>query len=238
MMDRKKIICVVTIVLMAAGLAVMVGCGNKQPEPEPTTEAPTTTTEATTTTEPTTEKEVTYQDLYNEKLDALVDEYGSFNGRLMDMDSDDIPEMIIFSGSAPNLDAEIYTVKDDEVVLIYEKTVNDVRYGQTDASYQVWINESISPSAVVLFNSEDEWVNEEVYAVTVSGGSASEKVLKANTDGENDDPDRSWLGDFTIDGSEVSSEDYNSEYDQLQTGAETIDPFVSDVDSLRSALEE
>ena len=232
----RKILGIGLAVVMAFGMIAMTGCGKADVEEETTTEA-TTTTEPTTTTEATTKAD-SYKTLYKSKLDALVDEYGSVNGgKLVDLDGDGTQEMILYYGKVPNLAVEIFTVKDDEVVSVYSGKAG-VRYGQTDASYQIWLNESVTPSVVVLFDSEDEWEDEQVYAVSVSGGTASVEELKASTDGENDDPDRSWLENCTINGKSVSQSEYNTEYERLRTGAEIIDPTVSDLDSLRSALSE
>ena len=231
----KKVLCIGLAAVLAFGVITMSGCGNKE-EPEETTVA--TTTEPTTTTEKETTEEVTFKTLYTKKVDALVDEYGSVNGgKLVDMDADGTPEMIVYYGSVPDLTVEIYTVQDKKAVSVYQGTAG-VRYGQTDASYQIWLNESISPTALILFASTDEWEDETIYAVSISNGAASTEELKAATDGENDDPDRSWLQNCSINGESVSEGDYNTEYERLKTGAEIIDPTASDLDSLRSALTE
>ena len=236
----KKLAVIGVIAVLAAGMLALTGCGNNdKAAEETTTEPPTTTTEApTTTTEATKEAELTYQSLYGAKLDELLSDYGSgvTGGRLVDMDEDGTPEMIIFHGSAPSFTTEIFTIRNDKVENIYEKTLSGLRYAQTDVSYQVWINKTIDPTALTLFNSKDEWVNEEIHVVTYDGNAASEKILKANTDGENDDPDRSWLQNFTINDGGVSAKEYRKEYNRLKEGADVIDPTSAGLDDLKAAI--
>ena len=235
----KKIAVIGVAVMMAAGMLAMTGCGDDKAVEE-TTAAPTeTTTEATTTTEETTEA-VTYQSLYRAKLDEMLDAYGSgvTGGKLMDMDGDGTPEMIIFHGSAPSFTTEIFAVQGKEAVSVYEKTLSGLRYAQTDMSYQVWLNDSIDPATVVLFNSEDEWVNEEIHAVTYNGSAASEEILKAATDGENDDPGRNWLQNYTINEGGVSKGEYNDAYKRLKRDADVIDPTSAGLDELKAAIGE
>lgn len=229
----KKILCIGVAAVLALGIVSLSGCGKKETPVE--TEAPTTTTEATTTTETTTEK-VTYKTLYSSKLDTLIDEKGGVNcGRLVDMDADGTPEMIVFYGSAPSITAEIFTIKDEKAVSIYDKTFTGLRFFVSDASYEAWINESISPTALVLFDSKDEWEQEVIYAVTVSGGAASTEEVKADAEGELDFPDFESCK-CTINGETVSGSDYEVERDRLSTGADIINPTASDLDSLREAL--
>lgn len=231
----RKILCMALAAVLVLGIVSMNGCGKKE-EPA-ATETTTATTQPATTTEATTEK-VTYKTLYNSKLDTLLDEKGSVNGgRLTDMDADGTPEMIVFYGSAPDITAEIFTVKDGQAVSISEKTVSGLRFFVSDASYEVWINESISPTALILFDSEDEWQQEVIYAITVSGGNASTEELKADAEGELDYPDYDSCK-CTINGETVSGSDYEVERDRLSTGSDIIDPTASDLDSLRSALSE
>ena len=227
----KKIFCIGLAAVLAFGILSLTGCGKKE---TPVETEPTTTTEATTTTE-TTEK-VTYKTLYNSKLDTLIDEKGGVNcGRLVDMDADGTPEMIVFYGSAPNITAEIFTVQDKKAVSIYDKTFTGLRFFVSDASYEVWINESISPTTLVLFDSGDEWEQEIMYAVSVSGGAASTEELKADAEGELDFPDFESC-ECSINGETVSGSDYEVERDRLSTGSDIMDPTASDLESLREAL--
>lgn len=234
-MKKRQWICFAAAAVCALGLMVMTGCGKEE---SAKVEAETTTT-AETTTETTTEettKEKTYQDMYGEKLDGLIDEYGSVNcGRLIDLDGDDTPEMIVFRGSAPSFAVDIYTIDDGKAVSIYEKSFSGLRYWQSDASYEVWINESISPTTLVLFDSSDEWKEDVVYAITMEDGAISTKTLKAVAKGEPDTPDWSECK-CTINEGSVSASDYEVERSDLQTGADELNPASSDVDSLRSEL--
>jgi hypothetical protein len=230
----KKILCIGLIAVMVLSMSVLTGCKKKDAVEETTTTA--TTTEPTTTTEKETTKKKTYKDLYKSKLDALIDAYGSVNGgKLVDLDASGIPEMIIFTGSAPNFTTSIYTIENDEVVNAYEETVTGLRYWQSDASYEVWINESINPSAVVLFDSSDEWQEDKVIAVTMPSGTAYTEVLRAKAKGEPNTPDWSECK-CTIDDESVSASDYGEERDRLEKGAEKVNPASSTLDSLRSAL--
>lgn len=227
----KKFLCISLAAVMAFAMVSLSGCkGGEEQEP---TEEPTTT-EATTTTEPTTEK-VTYKTIYKSKLDALSDQYGEglTGGKLVDMDSDGTPEMIVIH----DMNVEIFGIKDEEAVSLYEGKAG-LRYGQTDASYEVLVNESITPTTVILYNAKDEWVDENITAVSISGGTVSTEVLKAATDGENDTPAREELQTFSIDGADVSSGDYNAEYTRLTEGADSIDPMSADLAGLKASLEE
>lgn len=236
MMNRKKMICIGLAAVLAIGMAVMTGCGKKEEEKAETTV--TTTTEPTTTTEKETTKEKTYKDLYQSKLDALIDEYGGVNGgKLVDLDDSGTPEMVVFSGVAPNFAIDIFTIEDDEVVNVYEKTFSGLRYWQSDASYEVWFNESISPTTITLFDSSDEWTEDKAYAVSMNNGAISTEELEAKAKGEPDDPD--WSNcKCSINGEKVSSNDYGRERDRLEIGADTINPASADLDGLKSALKE
>lgn len=232
----KKIVCIGLALVMLLSVAAMTGCGKEEPEPE-TTEAPTTTTEATTTTEKETTEKVTYKTLYKTKLEALIDEKGDVNnGRLIDLDGTGDPEMVVFRGAAPAFTCEVYTIKDGKVETLYEKEFTGLRYWQSDASYEVWINESNSPTVLVLFDSEDEWLEDKIYAVTFDGDTTT-RELTAKAKGEPNTPDWSEC-DCSIDGEKVSAGDYEVERDRLSVGADVVSPSASDIDSLRSALSE
>lgn len=231
----KKILIVSLALVMALSLAALTGCGKEKKAPE-TTAAPTTTTEATTTTEKETTEKVTYKTLYLSKLDALLDSGSVNNGRLLDLDGSGTPEMILFRGAAPEFSCEVYTIEDNKVVSLYEKQFTGLRYWQSDASYEAWINESNSPTALVLFDSSDEWLEDKVHAVTFDGGVA-EKELLAKAKGEPSTPDWSECK-CTVDGETVSAGEYEVERDKLSVGADIVNPSSSDIDSLRSALRE
>lgn len=219
------------VLVMAFSLA---GCGSdeEQAPTEETTAAPTTTTQATT--------EESENALYKSELTSLIDEYGRGDGtgagvnyaKLMDLDGDDRDEMIVIH----DMNLVIFGVKEDQVVTLFEGKAG-TQYGQTDTGYEVLINESYSPTTIVLFDSQDEWVDENITAVTVSGGAVSTKSLKASTSGENDTPAREELQTFSIDGASVSAGDYDSEYSRLTEGADSINPMEpSDLDSLMSSM--
>lgn len=234
---RKQIICLGLAAVLALGMAALTGCGKKESK-QATTAVTTTTeepTEATTTEEPTQAQ--TYKTMYLSKLEALIDEGGVNGGKLVDLDADGTPEMIIFRGSAPSFQAEIFTIADGQVTSIYEKTFTGLRYWQSDASYEVWINESISPAAVVLFDADDEWTEDVVYAVSVSDGATSTQELKAVADGEPDTPDWSEC-DCSINGKSVSASDYEVARDRLSTGSKTVNPASADLDGLKAELSE
>lgn len=235
---RKKLLCLGLAAVLALGMAALTGCGKKAAQEETTA---VTTTEVTEPTEETTTEEPTqaqtYKTLYQSKLDALLDEGGVNGGRLVDLDADGTPEMILFRGKAPSFTMEIYTIQDDQVANICERSFTGLRYWQSDASYEVWINESISPAAVVLFDADDEWTEDVVYAVSISGGAASTEELKAEAKGEPDTPDWSEC-DCSINGKTVSAGDYEVERDRLSTGAQTINPASADLDGLQEALSE
>ena len=216
----------------------MAGCGSEEEKTavaeEATTTAPTTTTEATTTEEP---KET---DLYKSELTSLIDQYGhgdsSGSGvtyaKLIDLDDNDTPEMVVIH----DMNLVIYGLKYKQVVTLYEGKIG-TQYGQTDTGYEVLINESISPTTIVLFDSQDEWVDENITAVTVAGGAVSTETLKAATNGENDTPAREELQTFSVDGASTSAEDYESEYNRLTEGADSINPMEpSDLDSMMSSM--
>lgn len=229
----KKILCLGVAAVMAFACFAMSGCGDKDVEEtttaETTTEAPTTT-EATTTT-----KAVTYKTIYKSQLDSMIDQYGAgvTGGKLIDMDNDGTPEMIVIH----DMTVCIYTIRDEKASSLYEGTAG-LRYGQTDASYEVLINESCTPTVLVLFNATDEWVDENITAVSIFDGEATTEELKAATNGENDTPAREELETFSINGSDVTSTEYNTEYERLTVGADVIDPRNADLEGLRSALEE
>lgn len=233
----KKIIGLGLAVVLGLGMVVMTGCDKNKAQEETAATAPTTTTEATTTTEPTTKK-VTYKTLYREKLEALIDEYHGVNGgKLVDMDEDGTPEMIVFSGVAPKFEMQIFTIDDKKVVEMYDRTFSGLRYWQSDVSYEAWINESISPTTVTVFDSSDEWTEDKAYAVSMPGGAISLETLQAKAKGEPDDPDWSRCK-CTINEGSVSASEYEAERDRLETGADVVNPAANHQDSLLEALSE
>lgn len=238
-MKKNRIIYLAVAFALAAVMALgLSGCGgDKGPtdEQEPTTAEETTTTEATTTT--TKAKD---DSILKSKLQAMIDQYGrgtsSGSGvtyaRAMDLDGDGENELVVVH----DMKLEIIAVKDKAAESVFEGTVG-IQYGQTDTSYEVLINESISPTTIVLFNSSDEWVDENITAVTMSGGAVAEKSLKASTGGENDTPAREELVNFSIDGTSVSASEYNNEYTRLTEGADSVNPMSpADLDAVLATL--
>ena len=193
------------------------------------TEEPT----ETTATEAADKKLTVYQKAYKEQLDDLITQYGKgvTGGRLCDMDGDGSPEMIVIH----DMKAEIYTIEGEDAVRIYEGKVG-LKYGQTDAYYEVLLNRKTDPPVLVLFNASDEWVDENISAVTVSGGEAQVRSLKAATDGENDTPAREELKTFSINGKDVSAKEYDAEYHKLTSGADSINPMDAGLDGLQADL--
>lgn len=235
-MKKNRLLYFGMVLGMAAVMAfALTGCGSEDDtaETEATTEAPTTTTEATT-------EAANESTLYKSELTSLIDQYGRGDGtgegvnyaKLMDLDGDDTQEMIVIH----DMNLLIYDVKEDQVVTLFEGKTG-TQYGQTDTGYEVLINESISPTTIVLFDSQDEWVDENITAVTVAGGAVSTETLKAATNGENDTPAREELQTFSVDGASTSAEDYESEYNRLTEGADSINPMEpSDLDSMMSSM--
>lgn len=226
-MNRKLI-----ALLLACALAfAMTACGGG--DTEQTETEPPETKAATEATKPAKKELTDYQIAYKEKLDSMIDEYGGdlTGGKLTDMDDDGVPEMLVIH----NMKAELFAFRDGQVEQIYEGTAG-LKYGQTDTSYEILLNESISPSVLMLFNAKDEWVDENISVVTVSGGEASVKSLQASTNGDNDTPAREELQNFSIDGNAVSAEEYENEYNRLITGADSINPTAADLDALQTAL--
>lgn len=236
-MKKKRTI--ITVAIVAAMALVMVfaimGCGSDEEEQPVTTEATTTTTTETTTAAPKD------NDILKSQLQAMIDEHGrgtsSGEGvtyaRMMDMDGDGSKELIVIHDRV----TEIFAVKDNKAESIFEGDVG-IQYGQTDARYEVLINESIKPTTVVMFNSNDEWVDENITAVSVSGGTASVVNLRASTSGENDTPAREELVNFSIDGKTVSATEYNNEYTRLTEGADKIDPMSpADLDEILASMQ-
>ena len=234
-MKKKTILLVAVAAILALGMAVMSGCGKEEVQEEPET---TAATEATTTTEKETTKETTYKDLYKAKLDALIDEYGGVNGgKLIDLDASDKPEMVVFSGTAPEYTMEIFAIRDGAVEEIYEKSFSGLRYWQSDASYEVWFNESISPTTITVFDSSDEWLEDKACAVSIMGGAINEEELQAKAKGEPNTPDWSECN-CTINGEEVSGSDYGRERDRLEIGADKYNPADADLDALKDSLKD
>ena len=232
-MKKKRAILISAIaVVVIAMVIVVVGCGDKDKEKaEPTT---TTTTTQTTTAAPKD------NEVLKARLEAMINELGrgTSNGsgviaaKVLDMDGDSRKEMIVIH----DMKAEIFAVKNGKAESIFEGTIGK-QYGQTDTSYRVLINESIDPPTLVLFNSSDEWSDENITLVTVSGGTVSERNMRAATTGENDTPGREELVSFSIDGSDVSATEYEKEYNRLTEGADEINPMTpTDLDEVLASM--
>lgn len=233
-MKKNGVLYIGAVIVLALGMVMAVtACGSDDPEPtEPTTEA--TTTEATTTEAPKPDS------VLKKTLQGLIDQYGrgEANGkgvtyaRAMDLDGDGNKEMIVIH----DMTTEIYVVKGDKAESVFSGKCG-IQYGQTDTAYEVIINESISPTTVVLFNSSDEWVDENITAVTIADGAASTESLKASTNGENDTPAREELVNFSINGATVSASDYNNEYTRLTEGGDSVNPMTpADLDEILASL--
>lgn len=234
-MKKKNSIIISVIVMLVIMMVIFVtGCGSDDTEQEPTTEATTATTTEATTAAPKD------NDILKSKLQALIDELGrgtsSGTGvafaKMVDMDGDGTREMIVIH----DMKAEVFQVKDGKAESVFEGTIG-IQYGQTDTGYEVMINESISPVTLVLFNSSDEWVDENITAVTMADGAIQEKHLKAATTGDNDTPAREELVTFSIDGASVSGADYENEYTKLTEGADVVNPMTpSDLDEILASM--
>lgn len=223
-MRIKKTALIALIAAMAMAMVMFVaGCGDQETEPDTdATTAEVETTEETTTQAP---KET---DALKAQLQSMIEEYGrgSADGkgvtyaRTLDMDGDGKPELITIH----DMKVEIFAIKDKKAESIFTGDIG-IQYGQTSAGYEVLINEKSAPPCVVLFNSTDEWVDENITIVTVADGAAVEKNMRASTNGENDTPAREELVNFSIDGNTSLAADYNEEYENLQEGAKHINPM-------------
>lgn len=232
-MKRAILIGTISVVVIAMVIAT-VGCGSKDKEAEPeTTATTTTTTEATTAAPKDTE-------ILKAKLNEMIGEFGKgssdgsgvTNAKVLDMDGDGTKEMVVIH----DMKANIIAVKNGKAESIFEGTIG-IQYGQTDTSYEALINESIKPTALVLFNSSDEWSDENITVVTISEGAAAEKSLKASTTGENDTPAREELVSFSIDGNNVSASEYENEYNRITEGADSINPMSpADLDEIMASM--
>ena len=169
-MKTKKTLLLVVIAAMAFAMVLFVaGCGNEDPEPEEETTTTETTQEETTTQAP---KE---SDALKTQLQSMIEEYGrgSADGKgvtyakVIDMDGDGKPEMVTIH----DMKVEIFAVKDNKAESIFTGDIG-IQYGQTSAGYEVLLNENTAPPSVVLFNSSDEWVDENITVVTVDEGKA------------------------------------------------------------------
>lgn len=234
-MKKKRFILIGVIAILAIGLTVaVVGCGSNEEESEPETTAATTTTTEATTAAPKD------NDILKAKLQSMIDEHGRGTSdgtgvvyaRTLDMDGDGTKEMIVIH----DMQAEIIAAKDGKAESIFTGKIGG-QYGQTDTSYEALINESISPVTLVLFESNDEWVDETITEVAISEGAVVEKKLKASTNGENDTPAREELVNFSIDGESVSGTEYENEYSRITEGADSINPMTpADLDEIMAAM--
>ena len=234
-MKKKRILLIGAVAVIAIGLVVaVVGCGSNEEEAEPETTAATTTTTEATTAAPKAD------DILKSKLQSMIDEYGrgtsSGTGvtyaRVLDMDGDGKKEMIVIH----DMKTEVIAAKDGKAESLFEGTIG-IQYGQTDTAYEVLINESVDPTALVLFNSDDEWVDENITEVTMSEGKIVEKSLKATTNGENDTPAREELVNFSIGGETVTATEYENEYNRITEGADSINPMTpADLDEIMASM--
>ena len=233
-MKKKRVILIGAIAVLVIALVIaVVGCGSKDKEAEPEPTTTETTTEATTAAPKDNE-------ILKAKLNEMIDEFGrgtsSGSGvvyaKMLDMDGDGTRELIVVH----DMKAEIIAVKNGKAETIFTG-IAGIQYGQTDTSYEVLLNESIKPAALILFDSSDEWSDENITVATVSGGTVTEKSLKASTTGENDTPAREELVKFSIDGSDVSASEYENEYNRLREGADSINPMTpTDLDEVLASM--
>ncbi len=234
-MKLKKAVLLTLVASMAVAMVIFVaGCGDDENESEP---APTETeaTEETTTTQAPKET-----DPLKTQLQSMIEQYGrgSADGKgvtyakAVDMDGDGKPELVTIH----DMKAEIFAVKGKKAESIFTGNIG-IQYGQTSAGYEVLLNEKKNPVSLVLFNSTNEWVNENITVVTVVDGAAVEKNMSASTNGENDTPAREELVNFSIDGATALAADYNEEYDKLREGAESINPMnPADLDEVMAGM--
>lgn len=222
-MKAKKAILVGLIAAMALTMTLIVaGCGGDSQDNDAEQTKAETTTEQTTTQAP---KET---EIIKAQLEKMIGEYGrgSSEGKgvtyakAVDMDGDGTPELFTIH----DMKVEIFAVKNKKAESISSHDIG-IQYGQTSAGYEVLLNEKIDPVSVIVFNSTDEWVDENITVVTVANGAPVEKNMRASTNGDNDTPAREELVNFSIDGKEALAGDYNTEYNRLTEGAERIDPM-------------
>ena len=190
------------------------------------------------------EEVVAYKALYKEEVNSLIDKYGKFEtgpagmikgikyGQLIDFDKDEIPEMIILH----DMQVMLYTIKDGEVKCIYEGIIGE-RYGQSDVSYTLRVNDNSENPGLIVYNSEKTWEEERITIVTVENGEAKTKELYAKTESGNDIPIRDNLIEFFIDNQNVTKDEYNNIYNSIVKEAKSIDACWNYESATSSELE-
>ena len=173
-----------------------------------------------------------WQGAYLAVLDQLCDQYGRFvqdqdmlgavtgvkYGRLLDFDGDGIRELVVLAEDQ----VQLYTCRDGRAELLYQGEIGG-RFGQTDVSYTFGLNVAADTPCLILYHTEDEWTQEAVTLVTVSGGAAVTTELLAQADAQGDLPTRDTLTDFRIDGQPVTRAEYEARLDTALDGALELD---------------
>lgn len=173
-----------------------------------------------------------WQGAYLAQLNELTDRYGLFvqdqdmlgavtgvkYARLLDFDGDGIRELVVLAEDQIYL----YTCRQGRAELLYQGTVGG-RFGQTDVSYTFGLNVAADTPCLILYHTENEWTQEAITLVTVSGGAAVTTELLAQADGRGDLPTRDYLSSFQIDGQPVSREEYEARLNAALEGALELD---------------
>lgn len=139
-------------------------------------------------------------------------------GQLLDFDGDGTRELVVLVDDAVRL----YTCRAGQAELLHLQAVGG-RYGQTDVSYTFLVNARSDTPCLVLFHTRDEWSQEAITLVEVSGGQAVTTELFASASRQGDLPDRAALDAFQIDGQPVSREEYEARRAAALEGAVEID---------------
>lgn len=169
---------------------------------------------------------------YLAQLNDLCDRYGRFvqdrdmlgavtgvkYANLLDFDGDGIRELVVLAEDQLLL----YTCRGGRAELLYQGTVGG-RFGQTDVSYTFGFNVAADTPCLIVYHTEQEWTQEAVTLVTVSGGAAVTTELFAQADGRGDLPTRDALTDFQIDGQPVDRAEYQARLDAALEGALELD---------------
>lgn len=169
---------------------------------------------------------------YLAQLNDLCDRYGRFvqdrdmlgavtgvkYANLLDFDGDGVRELLVLAEDQVYL----YTCRAGRAELLYQGTVGG-RFGQTDVSYTFGLNVAADTPCLIVYHTEQEWTQEAITLVTVSGGAAVTTELSAQADGRGDLPTRDALTDFQIDGQTVDRAEYEARLDGALEGALELD---------------
>lgn len=196
----------------------------------PEDSAPEDQSAQTDPTEP--EGQADWRGAYLAQLNELCDRYGRFvqdpdllgavtgvkYANLLDFDGDGTRELVVLAEDQVYL----YTCRQGRAELLYQGQVGG-RFGQTDVSYTFGFNVSADIPCLILYHTENEWTQEAITLVTVSGGAAVTTELLAQADGRGDLPTRDYLTDFRIDGQPVTREEYEARRSGALEGALELD---------------